>query len=210
MRRIGLVGGALVCVALGALLVLLAADVWRWGDAVRADDVRYRAAPSAADLWDPGALVPLAVARNSLALGDDLAFRRAVRAMRLGKLEDARSFDTNVLIQRAEAQAQLEAIAAGGGDLTRRSRAMTLVGVILLATPVTTSEEQLAALKAAVKHLRTAIELDPDNNDAKFNLEFALRQRSAGLSARGGSAPNPAGTPNTSRGAATGSSGSGY
>jgi len=210
MRRIGLVGGALVCVALAAFLVVLATDVWRWGDAVRADDVRYRAAPSAGDLWDPGALVPLAVARKSLALGDDLAFRRAVRAMRLGKLEDTRSFDTEVLIQRAEAQAQLEAIAAGDGDLTRRSRAMTLVGVILLATPVTASEEQRAALKAAVRHLRTAIELDPDNNDAKFNLEFALRQRSAGLSARGGAAPNPAGTPNTSRGAATGSSGSGY
>lgn len=210
MKRIGLVGGAIVCVTLGVFLLLLAADVWRWGDAVRADDARYRAAPSAGDLWDPGALVPLAVARKSLALGDDLAFRRAVRAMRLGKLEDARSFDTNVLIQRAEAQTQLEALAAGKGDPKRRSRAMTLVGVILLATPVTTAEEQRANLKTAVRHLRTAIELDPDNNDAKFNLEFAIRQRSAGLSARGGSIPNPSGTPNTSRGAATGSSGSGY
>jgi len=192
------------------MLVLLAADVWRWGDAIAADDVRYRAAPSAGDLWDPGALVPLAAARKGLALDDDLAFRRAVRSMRLGNLEDTRSFDTDVLIHRAEAQTQLERIAAGGGDPTRRSRALTLVGVILLATPVTTSEEQLAALKAAVKHLRTAIELDPDNNEAKFNLEFALRRRSGGLGARGGSFPNPAGTPNTSRGAATGSSGTGY
>lgn len=210
MRRVGLIGGALVCVALGAVLVLLAADVWRWGDAVRTDDVRYRAAASADDLWDPGALVPLAAARKTLALGDDLAFRRAVRAMRLGKLEDTRSFDTEVLIQRAEAQAQLEAIAAGNDDPARRSRAMTLVGVMLLATPVTTTEEQIAALQTAVKHLQTAIELDPDNNDAKFNLEFALRRRNVGLSAQGGSAPNPAGTPNTSKGAATGSAGSGY
>ena len=210
MRRIGLVGGALVCIVLGAFLVLLAADVWRWGDAVRADDTRYQAAPGDGDLWDPGALVPLDVARNSLALGDDLAFRRAVRAMRLGKLEDTRSYDTNVLIQRAEAQRQLEAIAGGGGDPTRRSRAMTLLGVILLATPVTTTEEQLAALRAAVKHLQTAIELDPDNDEAKFNLEWALRRRSVGLSAQGGSLPNPAGTPNTARGAATGSAGSGY
>jgi hypothetical protein len=210
MRRLGLVVGALVCVCLAVLLVALATDVWRWGDAVRADDVRYRAAPSAADLWDPGATVPLAVARNSLALGDDLAFRRAVRSMRLGKLEDTRSFDTEVLIHRAEAQTQLEEIAASGVDSARRSRALTLAGVILLATPVTTSDEQLAALKAAIQHLRTAIELDPDNVDAKFNLEFALRQRSAGLSARGGSLPNPAGAPNTSKGAATGAAGSGY
>ena len=210
MRRIGLVGGALVCVALAGILVLLAADVWRWGDAIAADDVRYRAAPNADDLWDPGGLVPLAAARNSLAIDDDLAFRRALREMRLGELEDTSSFDTEVLIHRAEAQTQLEAIAAGEGDPVRRSRAMALVGVILLATPVTTSEEQRAALTAAIKHLQTAIELDPENEEAKFNLEFALRRRGVGLSASGGSLPNPSGSPNTSRGAATGSPGSGY
>jgi hypothetical protein len=210
MRRIGLVSGALVCVALAGILVVLAADVWRWGDAIAADDVRYRSAPKADDLWDPGGLVPLAAARSSLAIDDDLAFRRAVREMRLGELEDTRSFDTEVLIHRAEAQTQLEAIAAGEGDPARRSRAMTLVGVILLATPVTTSEEQRAALTAAIKHLQTAIELDPDNEEAKFNLEFALRRRGVGLSASGGSLPNPSGSPNTSRGAATGSPGSGY
>jgi hypothetical protein len=130
--------------------------------------------------------------------------------MRLGDLEDTRSFDTEVLIHRAEAQTQLEAIVAHESDVARRSRAMTLLGVILLATPVTSSEEQRAALTAAVRQLRTAIELDPGNEEAKFNLEFALRQRGVGLSATGGSSPNPAGTPNTSRGAATGASGSGY
>ena len=103
--------------------------------------------------------------------------------------------------------AQLEAIAAAGGDPARRSRAMTLVGVILLATPVRLSDEQLAALKAAIKHLQTAIEIDPNNDDAKFNLEFALRQRGVGLSAQGGSARIPR-HPDPGR-AATGSSGSG-
>ncbi len=210
MRRAGLVVGTLVCLALTALLVLLAADVSRWRDALRADDVRYQAAPSAGDLWNPDALVPLAAARNSLGVDDDLAFRRAVRAFRLGRLEETRSSDTKVLLQRAEAQSRLEAIAAGGGDPARRSRAMTLLGVLFLATPVASSEEQAAALKAAVTNLQKAIALNPDNSDAKFNLEFALRQRSGGLSARGGGAPNPSRSPNSSRGAATGSSGSGY
>lgn len=210
MRRVGLVAGALACIVLAAFLAVLAADVWRWGDAVAADDVRYREVPDADDLWQPRALIPLAVAKNTLAVDDDLAFRRAVRSMRLGELEDTRSFDTDVLIHRAEAQTQLEAIAAGAGDPARRSKALTLLGVVLLATPVSTAEEQRAALKAAIRHLRTAIELDPDNADAKFNLEFALRRRGVGLSASGGSLPNPTGTPNTARGAATGAAGSGY
>lgn len=210
MRRAGLVVGTLGCLALTALLVLLAADVLRWRDALRADDVRYQAAPSAGDLWNPEAFVPLAAAQNSLGVDDDLAFRRAVRALRLGRLEDVRTSDTKVLLQRAEAQARLEAIAAGGGDPARLSRAMTLLGVLFLATPVASSEEQAAALKAAVTNLQKAIALNPENSDAKFNLEFALRQRSAGLSLRGGSAPNPSTSPNRSRGAATGSPGSGY
>jgi len=210
VRRAGLVVGTLVCLATAALLVLLAADVSHWRDALPADDVRYQAAPSAGDLWNPEALVPLAAARNSLGVDDDLAFRRAVRAVRLARLEDVATSDTKVLLQRAEAQARLEAIAAGGGDPARRSRAMTLLGVLFLATPVASSEEQAAALKVALSNLQKAIALNPDNNEAKFNLEYALRQRSAGLSLRGGAAPNPSGSPNRSRGAATGTPGTGY
>jgi hypothetical protein len=210
VKRAAPVVGAVVCIVLVALVFLLAADVWRWRDALRSDDARYRSAPSSGDLWDPGSLVPFDLARGSLGVDDDLAFRRAVRAMRLGKLEDAQSADTEVLLHRADAQTRLAAIAEGEGGPERRSRAMTLLGVVLLATPVQTAEEQAAALKAAITNLQTAIELDPDNSDAKFNLEFALRQRSAGLSARGGSSPNPLGNPNRSRGAATGAPGTGY
>jgi hypothetical protein len=210
VRRAAVVAGAVACLLLATFVVLLAADVWRWRDALRSDDGRYRSAPSSGDLWDPASFVPLALARNSLGVDDDLAFRRAVRAMRLGNLEDAQAFDTEVLLQRADAQTRLAAIAESERDPQRRSRAMTLLGVLLLATPVPTVEEQAAALKAAITNLQTAIELDPENSDAKFNLEFALRQRSAGLAARGGSSPNPLGNPNRSRGAATGSAGSGY
>jgi hypothetical protein len=210
MRRVGLAAGAVVCLVLATFVVLLAADVWRWRDALRSDDGRYRSAPSSSDLWDPASFFPLALARNSLGIDDDLAFRRAVRAMRLGKLEDTQAFDTEVLLQRADAQTRLAAIAESERDPERRSRAMTLLGVLLLATPAQTVDEQKAALRAAITNLQTAIELDPDNSDAKFNLEFALRQRSAGLAAQGGSSPNPLGNPNRSRGAATGAPGSGY
>jgi hypothetical protein len=209
VKRAGLVFGTLVCVALTALVALLAVDVSRWGDALRTDDVRYREAPGAGDLWNPDALLPVAAARSGLGVDDDVAFRRAVRALRLGKLEETRTSDTKVLLQRAEAQARLEAIAAAD-DPARRSSAMALLGVLFLATPVTNPTDQAAALQAAVTNLQKAIALNPDNDDAKFNLEFALRQRSAGLSLRGGAAPNPSGSPNTAKGAATGSSGSGY
>lgn len=209
MRR-GLVVGAAVCFVLAALLVVFAADVSRSRAALSADDARYRAAPEASDLWNREALVPLAAVRSILGVDDDLEFRQAVRALRLAKLEEPTTSDTDVLLQRAEARERLEAIAASSADPARRSRAMTLLGVLHLATPVPNAEEQLAALKAAVTNLQEAIALDPTNSDAKYNLEFALRQRRGGLSASGSAAPNPSGSSSTTRGAATGPPGSGY
>jgi hypothetical protein len=208
--RRGLVVGAAVCFVLAALLVVFAADVSRSRAALSADDARYRAAPEASDLWNREALVPLAAVRSILGVDDDLEFRQAVRALRLAKLEEPTTSDTDVLLQRAEARERLEAIAASSADPARRSRAMTLLGVLLLATPVPNAEEQLAALKAAVTNLQEAIALDPTNSDAKYNLEFALRQRRGGLSASGSAAPNPSGSSSTTRGAATGPPGSGY
>lgn len=209
MRRSVLVVGAVGCLALTALFTVLAADVWPWRDGLRADDVRYRAAPNAGGLWSPAALVPLGATRTMLGVDDDLAFRRAVRAFRLSRLDETIVADTKLVLQRADAQARLEAIGAGDGDPARRSRAKTLLGVLHLATPAADAEEQAAALKAAVVNLQEAIVLNPDNSEAKFNLEFALQQRRGGLSARGGATPNPSG-PGSSKGAATGDPGSGY
>lgn len=210
MRRPVLVLGALACILLAAFLALLAADVSRWRDALGADDVRYRAAPDVNNLWNPPTFIAPGVTRGMLGVADDLAFRRAVRALRLSRLEEATDSEPTLVLQRVEAEARLQALVAAGGDPARRSRAMTLLGVLFLATPVASSEEQAAALKVALTNLQKAIALNPDNNEAKFNLEYALRQRSAGLSLRGGAAPNPSGSPNRSRGAATGTPGTGY
>jgi len=114
------------------------------------------------------------------------------------------------MLRRADARVRLEAIAAGDDDPKRRSRAATLLGVIDLATPVADSQEQRAALKTAVTNFQRAIAFDPDNSDAKFNLEFALRQGGGGVAAQGGPAPGTSGAPGRSSGAAASPPGSGY
>ena len=210
MKRAGLIAGAVVCFLLVGFVVLLALDIASWRAAIRADDARYRAAPGDTDLWSPSTRVPLGATRNLLDIEDDLAYREAVRTLRLSNLEDATLSDTKLILKRAEARARLEAIAAGDGDPARRSKALTLLGVINLATPVADSQEQIAALKTAVVNFQRAITLDPGNVDAKFNLEYALRQGGGGLAASGGPAPDTAGGPGASRGAATSPPGSGY
>jgi hypothetical protein len=204
-----LVAGAVACFVVAAVLVLVAVDVDRWRDAVPAGDVRYRVSPGATDLWQPDTLVPGA-ARMLLGVGDDVEFRRAVRALRLARLEDATVSDPKLALLRNEAQARLEAIAARSGDPVRRSRAAGLLGVLGLARLVTETQDRAALLRSTIASLEFAIELDPGNDEAKFNLELAL-QRGRGIQlteAAGGGNPSPGGA--GAKGAGAGEPGGGY
>lgn len=204
------VAGAAACLVAALLLLLLAVDVLRWENAMGSDDVRYRSAAGTSDLWDPTAVVPLNMARTLLRIGDDVAFRRAVRALRLATLDNPSSSDPKQVLQRAEAENRLEAIAEGDGDAAQRSKAMTLLAVLRLSTPAASQEERASVLRSAIAGLQEAIALDPGNDDAKYNLEGAFRTSRGVQTATGGPSPDPTSGPGGSRGAATGPPGSGY
>lgn len=209
MRRAALTAGALACLALAAALFLLAADVSRWRAALEAGDVRYRVAPAEEGLWRPGELVPFGPARRLLGADDDLVFRDAVRALRLGRLEQGFVSDPALALPRAQAQRLLLA-AAGSGDAERRSRALGLVGVIGFANSVFETRDQQALLQEALALFQGAISLDPQNAEAKYNLEQALRRGQALEAAPGSGTPRPEPGGAGSRGAGAGASGSGY
>lgn len=202
--------GAVVCLALAVGLALLAVDIARWRDALPAGDVRYRAAPGTTELWRPATLIPRGTGEAMLDVGDDVAFRLAVQALRGARLGNGTASGPGVALQRNEAQARLEAIAAGKGQPMRRSRAANLLGVLGLARLVTETEDRQALLQSTIASLQFAIALDPGNEEAKFNLELAL-QRSRGnrlAESSSGSNPSPGGT--GAKGAGAGQPGSGY
>lgn len=209
-KRAAMVGSAFACFALAAVLFLLAADVARWRDAIPADDVRYRVNPAADDLWQPETRMPFHAARALVGVRDDVEFRRAVRALRLSRLEEATVSDPALALSRSEAQARLEAVAIGDGDRMRRSRATGLLGALGLARLASETQDRVALIESTITNLQLAIALDPDNDEAKFNLELAL-QRARGMQlteAAGGASPSPGGA--GARGAGTGDAGSGY
>ena len=209
-RRIALVAGALLSIALAVLLALLAIDVSRWNDAFAAGDVRYRSTPADERLWQPSELAPADLGRKALAVQDDVEFRQAVRALRTADLEDAVISDPEVAIRRNEAQARLEAVVVRDSDDARRSRAAGLLGVLGLARFVYETQEREALLSATIANLTLAIALDPANDEAKYNLELAY-QRGRGLElseASAGSNAAPGGQ--GSKGAGAGQPGSGY
>jgi hypothetical protein len=203
---------AVVCFALAVGLGLFALDVHCSRTALASGDVDYRIAPETTGLWTASTVVPFDLAVSLLGSEDDVEVRRAVRSVRLARLDDLSLSvsDPAVALIRNEAQARLDAIVAGDGDSTQKSRAAGLLGAMGLARLVLETQDRAALLGSAVSNLQLAIALDPENHDAKYNLELAL-QRARGLQlteGAGGQNPSPGGS--GSSGAGAGDPGSGY
>lgn len=210
VRRLLLVGGAGLCLALAAGLLLLAADVGRWEDAMVADDLTYRASPAVESLWQPNQTVPLGLARRVLATDDDVALRKAVRALRLGRLETGATSDPEIYLRRGEARARLQEIAGGSDDAVSRSRALNLLGVYSFSAAISEARGQVSFIQDAVAAFQAAIEIDPSNAEAKANLELALQRGRTLEAAEAGGGPNPTPGGAGAKGAGAGDAGSGY
>jgi len=207
---------AAVCAILGVFLGLTAVDVARWRSEIPADDVRFRVGAGGANLWRPETLAPFGAGKRVLAIEDDLAFRRMLQNLRASNLRDATVSDPALALRRSETSEQLESIVVRDPDPKLRSRASTLLGVLSVAawnsTPEmgTSGPDRSELLLSAVASFEQAIALDPENADAKYNLQLML-QRGSGLlptEASAGKNPTPGGR--GSRGAGAGGPGSGY
>jgi hypothetical protein len=210
MRRLLFGAGAVLCVALASALFLVAVDVGRVSDAMAADDVRYRAEPEGAGLWRPETTVPFDLGERILGVNDDVAFREAVKALRLGRLDLGITSDPELALHRGEARARLQQIASEDADRVRRSRATNLIGVIAFSQSLTEARDQAAFIQDAAAAFLAAIELDPDNREAKANLELALQRGRALQPTEAGGGPNPSPGGSGAKGAGAGDPGSGY
>jgi hypothetical protein len=208
--RLALAGAAVLCLALAVGFAAVAVDVLRWRDTLPVGDVHYRVTPEDPNPWTPSTIAPAGLSRSLLGVGDDVELRRALRALRVARLDEATPSDPSIALLRNEAQARLEAVASGEDERARRSRAAGLLGVLGLSRLASETQDPTALLESTVISLKLAIGLDPQNDEAKFNLELAL-QRARGVQiseAGGGADPSPGGT--GAEGAGAGDQGSGY
>ena len=155
---------------------------------------------------------PVRSRRELLGTEDDVEMRRAVRSVRLARLDDP-TVSVSDPERRAASQRRPGATRCdrrGREGPKQRSRAAGLLGVLGLARLVSETQDRVALLSATVANLQLAIALDPSNDDAKYNLELAL-QRARGIQlteGAGGQNPSPGGS--GSSGAGAGDPGSGY
>lgn len=167
---------AVLAVAAAVLLGFVGADMLRIQGDLSADDRRFQTAPMRqGGLWDVGSL-PGDVGERLLGLEDDVDYRKvAGRYVRIepGKIEYQGFPDREKL--RARTQFDLTRMSREDPDLERRSKLLTLYGVMTLDSRTLSPEERENVKRDAFSAFRNAITLDPENEEAKTNLETLLR-----------------------------------
>ena len=141
------------------------------------DDVRFQARPAlSSGLFEDPGFVPGAVASKAVGLEDDLDYRRAVWLY-------ARANPSNTTVYLSPAQEALRAslepklidASRAETDPSRRSRLLNLLGVVAMSRYAVDPGDRSDTVRAAIDSFTNAIKADPENADAKFNLEIVLR-----------------------------------
>ncbi|HET8895350.1 MAG TPA: hypothetical protein VFM96_14755 [Gaiellaceae bacterium] len=200
---------ALICLALGVLLVLLALDVRTWQTTVQRDDMRFRALLDHRGLWRPQPLLPGDPAGRLLGTSDTVAIRRAEQLFWFSRIGRNSETQQDLPTLRAEAQDKLAGESKTADTLGERSQAANLLGVLVVTSPVTSNDPKTltAIVERAIGYFQLATALDATNVDAEQNLELALRLRRPGGGRFGRDARSGYGF---GRGHGTGLVGSGY
>jgi hypothetical protein len=179
-RRWLLVAAAVLAVPVAIALVVVAVDVLRVSNAVARDDVRFQARPSIpAGLWESAGFLPGGVARRAVGLDDDLRYRRAVWLY--ARVEPGRVYVSTPAgdALRASAESKLIDASRAESDGHRRSQLLNMLGLIALDRYAGDPTDRINIVRSAIGSFQAAIKADPDNDDAKFNLELVLRNFAA-------------------------------
>lgn len=169
---------SLLGVPIALVLIVLAIDVLRMPGWVSEDDSRFAGAPiRSSGLWNESGLLATRARIKAVGLEDDFAYRRIVsQYSRLRPGQAAEGLEPETDARWAKLQFDLANQSRENPDPELRSELQNLMGVTLLARYLYASPDQRNMLLSnAVGAFRTAVELDPTNDEVKLNLELSMR-----------------------------------
>ena len=177
MRRVAATVLGVLAAAAAVFLLVLATDVRKWQTQLAADDARFQAYPASEDLWQISTILPERVSRVFLGTGDDMRYRHAANSFFFARPYRRGHQLPELDAARGEAQIILARLFADEKDRVRRAQVGNFYGALSLAVLQHQDLEQRAStLEAAVATLQEAVRLDPTNDEAKYNLESAIRR----------------------------------
>jgi len=208
-RRSELAAAAVVLLlALALLLVALAADLLRWERELERGDASFATGASIQTAaWEPQTTLPVGMSRALLAVDDDVVYRGALRRFWLsGPRQPIREFSD--VTRRTGAEREVARVAEQESNGSRRAQLAILRGALLLEEARNSPVQREVFVRRAISEFRRAAALDPDSEDALYNLELALRllRRAGSDSGEGQSSRSPLPAP----GAGAATSGGGF
>lgn len=207
IRRFAVLVAGIVLLCLAGALAFAAEDARSWPQRLREGDVRYRAVPAAGDPWRE----PSRSVRALLGVNDDLRFRRGLWAYRVSEQRvRAAQQEFGGAELRAQVETLLGGLAANDDDPVRRSSAATMLGVLAYGEYVRNTRGGSVFLQRSLRSFREAIQLDPANDDAKFDLELLLELVASSLNDTGDAATGQGGPETDVGGAGITRPGEGY
>jgi hypothetical protein len=208
MRRPVALALALVAVAAAAVLVVLALDVLKWEDDLEHADLRFEAIAGERDMWRSDTILPVRLSRDLLDVDEDVEFREVLQQFALARIRTPPR-EQRDLAKRGAVETELARLGEQALGPERRSLIANMSGALSFEEARFDEGQRATFLRRSLAEFREAIQLDPANEDAKYNLELVLRliQNAENESGSGGGGAR-GDTQASGAGAAT--SGSGY
>jgi hypothetical protein len=173
-KRPAAIAGIVALVALAVLTAALAIDLLRSDRHVEAADVKFTTRVDRSVSWTPDTLLPAAVSKGILGLGDDVRYRKAVQRFWLSEPRaPLRQFSD--VTRRAGAERELAELSEGSGKPAHRSLLATMRGGLLLEEARSTPSQREVFVRRAIEQFQLALTLDASNDDAIHNLELSLK-----------------------------------
>lgn len=169
----GRIFGGLVALALAAALAVFASDVLAAESTLKRDDLRFGVSPDARGLWKVEGRTPSL--KSLLELEDDLAWRVAAQRFQLSRARANIAYDPTRTSSRAETQAGLASAETYQLTPGQAAAIANFSAVLAFEEAVGDPQNGPALLRKSTDEFRRAIRLDPQNEDAKFNLELLLQ-----------------------------------
>jgi len=169
-----------VCIVLaglvGVILLAFALDtvfVWRGASA---DDFRFQISPSRQrGLWEDVGFSPASLTARALGIEDDLAYRRTMSLFARARPGRAPYPSPRLSALRGQAALELTRRSQADSDPQRRSQLLNSLGVLPLDRRISDQGARANVLDTAIGIFQSAVRVDPENTDAKVNLELVLR-----------------------------------
>jgi hypothetical protein len=164
----------LVLLAVGVALLLLALDVHRWQRAVQSGDQEFVRNPSGAT-WRAHTTLPAGLSQSLLGLNTALRFRQAAQAF-VGVQAQGEGYDNGISETgtRGELEARLASLGLSG-DRAVASAADNLLAILAFDDATASGPIAPAPTEQSMADFQAAIRLDPNDVNAKYNLELLLR-----------------------------------